>query len=105
MVVPNVSLADQEKLEDAGEEILQATIDLKENLFDDLSSAFQEQGINAYIDKNTGEIYLDAVILFGGDSAVLSEEGKALYSKFINAYLSVIFYEKYNGFIKQTIIE
>ena len=77
----------------------------KSDLFDDLKKAFDEQGINATVNKSTGELALDASVLFGGDSANISDDGKALLNKFLKAYTSIVYNEKYSGFISKTMVE
>ncbi len=77
----------------------------KADLFDDLYKEFEAQGINVTINRSTGEIAMDASVLFGGDSAVITADGKALLNKFLAAYTSIVYNEKYNGFIAKTMVE
>ncbi|MBR0467143.1 MAG: OmpA family protein [Clostridia bacterium] len=77
----------------------------KEDLFADLSSAFEQEGIKVTVNRENGEIALDSSVLFGGDSAELTGEGKAFLNKFIKAYTSVASSEKYNSFIAKTMVE
>lgn len=77
----------------------------KSDLFDDLYKEFEAQGINVTINRSTGEIAMDASVLFGGDSAVITADGKALLNKFLAAYTSIVYNEKYDGFISKTMVE
>ncbi len=77
----------------------------KTNLLDDLIAAFAKEGINVSIDKESGEMALDSSVLFGGDSADLTAEGKTFLNKFIKVYTEVAFSEKYDGFISKTMVE
>ena len=77
----------------------------KTNLLDDLIAAFAAEGINVTIDKESGEMALDSSVLFGGDSAELTADGKAFLNKFIKVYTEVAFSEKYQGFISKTMVE
>ena len=77
----------------------------KADLFDDLYNEFEAQGISVTIDRSTGEIAMDASVLFGGDSAVVTDAGKELLDKFLGAYTSIISKEKYTGFISKTVVE
>lgn len=77
----------------------------KEDLFDELTKAFEKEGITATVNRETGEIALDSSVLFGGDSAELTSDGKAFLNKFINAYSTVIGMDKFAAFISQTLIE
>ncbi len=84
---------------------LEDVLKRKNSLFDDLIKAFEAEGITATVNKETGEIALDSSVLFGGDSAELTADGKAFLNKFIKAYTSVVFSEEYDGFISKTIVE
>lgn len=77
----------------------------KANLFNDLIAAFKTEGINVTVNTENGEISLDSSVLFGGDSSELTAEGKSFLNKFIKAYTSVVYSEKYNGFISKTMVE
>lgn len=79
--------------------------EMKEDLLDDLSAAFEAEGLNVTVNRETGEISMDSSVLFGGDSSALTDEGKAFLNKFIKAYNSVAFSDKYDGFISKTMIE
>lgn len=77
----------------------------QEDLFSDLTTAFKNAGINVDVNKDTGEIAMDSTVLFGGDSADLTNDGKEFLNKFVKAYTSIIYNEKYDGFISKTIVE
>ncbi len=77
----------------------------KSDLFDDLYKEFEAQGINVTINRSTGELAMDASVLFGGDSAVITDDGKQLLNKFLNAYTAIIYNDKYNGFVTKTRVE
>ncbi len=77
----------------------------KANLFNDLIAAFKAEGINVTVNTENGEISMDSSVLFGGDSSELTAEGKTFLNKFIKAYTSVVYSEKYNGFISKTMVE
>lgn len=77
----------------------------KEDLYEDLANAFAAESINVTVNKETGEVALDTGVLFGGDSAELTAEGKAFLDKFIKAYNKVITADKYKGFITKTLVE
>lgn len=98
----------KESGENAGtlsEEEIKEIAEKKADLFEDLSKEFEAQGINVNINRVTGEIAMDSSVLFGGDSAVITEDGKQLLNKFLNAYTAIISNEKYNGFVKKTRVE
>ncbi len=77
----------------------------KADLFDDLYKEFEAQGISVTIDRSTGEIAMDASVLFGGDSAEVTDAGKELLDKFLGVYTTIISNEKYEGFISKTVVE
>lgn len=84
---------------------LEEVINKKNSLFDELIAEFKKEGINATVNKETGEILLDSSVLFGGDSAELTANGKSFLNKFIKAYTTVAFSPKYEGFISKTMVE
>ncbi len=93
------------KLDNMSDSQLEAIVEKKENLMDDLAKAFNDAGITVSVDQTSGEMAMDSSILFGGDSAVLSTEGKAFLNKFINAYTSIVYNDKYSGFVAKTMVE
>lgn len=100
------SLADQgANVNDLTEDEIKEIAEKKADLFDDLYKEFEAQGINVTINRSTGEIAMDASVLFGGDSAVITADGKALLNKFLAAYTSIVYNEKYDGFISKTMVE
>lgn len=90
---------------DLEEDKIEEIVEKKDNLLKDLIAAFQAAGINVSVDETTGELALDSSVLFGGDSAILRDEGKAFLNKFVDIYTSIVFSDKYDGFVSKTIIE
>lgn len=84
---------------------LKDIVEKKANLLEDLAAAFDEAGLNVAINTQTGEIALDSTILFGVDESAVSEEGKAFLQKFMGIYTSVVFNEKYSGFVSSIAVE
>ena len=87
------------------EEEIKEIAEKKSDLFDDLQAEFEAQGINVIINRSTGEIAMDASVLFGGDSAEITVDGKALLNEFLATYTTIIYNEKYEGFISKTMVE
>lgn len=77
----------------------------QQDLFTELEKAFADKGITATIDRVSGEIGIDSNVIFGGDSAELSDAGKEVLKQFISAYVSIVSDAKYAGFIEKTVIE
>ncbi len=92
-------------LEELTQQELEEIVTKKEDLLGDLTNAFTEADIKVTIDEATGELAMDSSVLFGGDSAVLTEDGKTFLNKFLEVYTSIIFSEKYDGFISKTMVE
>ena len=97
-----IDIDDIEALEPAEIEFF---IQAKDDLVANLATAFANAGINVDINRETGEMSVDSTVLFGGDSAVLSEEGKAFLNKFTSAYTSVVCTEAFDGLISKLMVE
>ncbi len=93
------------KLESLSESQLAALVEKKEDLMQDLAAAFKDADIAVTVDEKNAELAIDSSVLFGGDSAVVTAEGKEFLNKFIKVYTSVIFNSKYDGFISETLVE
>lgn len=93
------------KLDDLSDSKLEAIVEKKENLMEDLATAFNNAGIKVTVDEKTGELAMDSSVLFGGDSSVLTSEGKNFLNKFVDTYMSIVFSEKYKGFVSKTMVE
>ncbi len=104
-VEKNVDIEQIETLNNMSEDELKNLEKKKTDLFSDLANAFNDAGISVQVNKKTGEIAMDSTVLFGGDSADLTNEGKEFLNKFVKAYTSIIYNEKYDGFISKTMVE
>ncbi|MBR2283077.1 MAG: OmpA family protein [Ruminococcus sp.] len=104
-VTANLAAGDEDKLSEMTEEEITAIANRSDQLYDDLNAAFEQAGINAQINKETGEIALDSVVLFDLGKSDVSDEGKEFINKFMQAYTSVIFSDEYKGFISQIMVE
>lgn len=94
-----------DRINELSETELEAIVEKKDNLLDEMVEAFNNKGISVKVDKVTGELQMDSSVLFGGDSAVLTDDGKALLDEFIKVYNEIVFSEKYDGFISKTMVE
>lgn len=104
-VTANLSLGDVEKLQEMKPEEIEVIVNKNEELYSDLENAFSSAGISAAVNRETGEVALDSIVLFPSDRSSISDEGKELLNNFIREYTSVIFNEKYAGFIRSVEIE
>lgn len=93
------------KLDKLSDAQLEAIVEKKENLMEDLAKAFNDAGIKVTVDEKTGELAMDSSVLFGGDSAVLTADGKAFLNKFVDVYTGIVFSDKYEGFVSRTMVE
>lgn len=87
------------------DEQIEAIAQKRADLFDDLQSAFEAQGIQVTINRSMGEIALDSSVLFDVSQSDISEEGKVFLQKFMAAYTSVAFGEKYDQFVSRIMVE
>lgn len=84
---------------------LKEVVEKKANLLEDLAVAFDDAGLNVAVNAKTGEIALDSAILFGVSESAISQEGRDFLQKFMQIYVSVVFNEKYNGFVSRIMVE
>ena len=103
--IDNFEVEDYNRLDDFSAEKLQEIETTKKDLLNKLTVAFSNAGINVDINETSGEISLDSSVLFGGDSAELSDAGKEFLNKFITTYTSVVFSEEFDGFISKILVE
>ncbi|MEG2081474.1 MAG: OmpA family protein, partial [Oscillospiraceae bacterium] len=101
----NLTIEDAKSLENMSKEKIEKILKEKQNLAADLSAAFSSAGLNVDVDEVNGEISMDTSVLFGGDQAIITDAGKQLLNKFVGVYTSVVFNEKYNGFVSKIMVE
>ena len=101
----SISVDEKSALESMDEEQIQQIIEKRENLLTDLAAAYREAGLNVTVNEETGEIIMDSSVLFGVDSSDVSADGQAFLAQFINVYTSVVFNEKYSGFVSTIMVE
>lgn len=101
----NLTQEDAEKLETMPAEEVVEIAEVRANLLADLAAAFRTAGLNVQVDENTGVITLDSTILFAVDQAQVSQEGAELLYNFLLVYTTVVYHERYEGFVSEIIIE
>ena len=84
---------------------IEAIAEKKADLFDDLYAAFLEEGIDATINRSTGEIALESTILFEVGESTISGNGKVLLREFMEVYTGVVFSNKYEDFVSKILVE
>lgn len=75
------------------------------NLLADLTAAFKKANLSVQVNETTGEIALDATVLFALDESNISEAGKQLLVDFMDVYTAVVFSDRYEGFISEIVVE
>ncbi len=101
----NLTYEDLGKLENMTDEEIEEIMEMKADLLNDLADAYEEAGLDVTVDEETGEITMDAEVLFDYNSYAISADGEALLEEFITIYCEVVFDEKYDGFISQIMVE
>ena len=101
----NFTAEDLEALKGMGLNDLVEIVRVRMSLLSDMATALAQAGIEAAVDQATGQVTLDATVLFERDSAELSASGKELLKKFAQAYSYVVLHEKYNGLISAVMVE
>ena len=101
----NLSIEDYEKLENMDEDEIEEIKQKQADLLKDLAEAYEEAGLGVTVNEETGEIALDAAVLFPVNEYEVSEEGKELLDQFIQIYCSVVFDEKYEDFVSTIMVE
>ena len=104
-ITTNLRVADSDQLAnltDAEIEFLRTHVS---ELYNELEVAFEKAGVAAKVNKETGEVALDSVVLFEFDKYMISPEGEQMLRNFLRAYTSVIFSERFRGLVSEIAIE
>ncbi len=101
----NFAQADMATIDDLTEDELIQIATTRATLLHNLKIAFQQVGLSVQINEASGEIALDSAVLFGGDSAELTQDGMEFLQKFITVYSTVVLSEEFEGFISSVLVE
>ena len=101
----NISTEEVEALEAMTEAQLQQIVQKRADLLQDLAAAYANSGLAVKVDTETGEIILDSGVLFAVNEYAISAAGQDFLKQFISIYTSVVFNEKYDGFVSQIMVE
>lgn len=104
-LMSNMTIEDISKLEKMSESKLEEITEKRADLLTDLAAAYKAAGLNVKINENTGEIALDSTVLFDVNESKVSAKGKEFLKTFVDIYTSVVFDEKYVGFVSKIMIE
>ncbi len=94
-----------EDLDNVDLDKLQAAVEARALMLTDLELAFLEKNITVTMDDVTGEIAFDSAVLFGGDSAELTDDGKTFLNDFMTTYASVVSAAAYDDVVDTIMIE
>ena len=101
----SVLVEELDALENMSEEEIEQIIEKREDLLTDLATAYEASGLAVTVNQETGEIVMDSSVLFDVNSAEISQQGKDFLKQFIGVYNSVVFDEKYAGFVSKIMVE
>jgi chemotaxis protein MotB len=90
---------------DLSDSELEELAETKRDILAELEQAFKDEGIEATIDYDSGEVVLEESFLFATNSYELSAEGKKYLDSFMNVYTSVVLKEEYSSYIAQIVVE
>lgn len=96
-----------EDLKEMSDDSLKQVVIVQKDILEALQSAYGAAGIEVEIDGQSGKITMSDSILFGLDSAELSEEGKAYLDGFLKVYADVVLDEgsDYYDYIDAILLE
>lgn len=77
----------------------------RSEILDKLVEEMQAGGIDINVNYETGEVSLDAGILFDVNSYDISDEGKATLDKFIEIYTGVVFSDEFSDWVSRIVVE
>ena len=89
----------------AQQEQLDRIIGVKTDLIEALKNRFNETSLSVSVDPDTGDITLDANVLFESDEFNLTESGEQLLTQFIPIYISVLMSPDFRDNVSEIIIE
>ncbi len=101
----SVDPADAAAIDDLSETELIDIAATRQRLLDSIQYQLDELGIGLMMDPDTGVISLDTSILFGGDSAELSDTGKAFLKMYVWSYAGVVTDPAFDGFLSAILVE
>lgn len=100
-----MSQEDWDKLRGLSDNQIQEIAKKKADLLADLAQAYKDAGLAVSINTVTGEIALDATVLFEVSEYEISADGKDFLKKFTEIYTSVVYSEAYADFVSKVLIE
>lgn len=96
---------DKDAFGEMSEDEQQAIVDKKDELLENMDTSYGESGLDVNVDKTSGEINMDATILFDVNQATISAEGKEFLKEFVRVYTDVALSGEYDGFLSKIVVE
>ncbi len=101
----NFNKEDAAILNQISSEKLEALLQTRHDLLADLEKVFNENNIAVTVNKDSGELSLNAEVLFATNEYALTSEGEEVVRQFTSVLSEVLSEEKYNGFISDIVIQ
>ncbi|SET93180.1 Outer membrane protein OmpA [Salinibacillus kushneri] len=87
------------------EEIIDSLVGYERGMIEQLSKAFQQEGVDVEIDQESGSIKFDSDLLFDYDEAILKSQFKQQLQEIIPVYTSVLLNEENQDKVDSILIE
>lgn len=101
----NFNKEDAAILNQISSEKLEALLQTRHDLLADLEKVFNENNIAVTVNKDSGELSLNAEVLFATNEYALTSEGEEAVKQFMSVLSEVLSEEKYIGFISDIVIQ
>lgn len=95
----NIRPEDMEKLEGLTEETIKDINNTREEFITEIKEVLESIGLEIKLDEETGDVILDASVLFESNSAEISQEGKAQLTIFALAINEILKHDEYKDFV------
>ncbi len=101
----SLRLDEQENRLNEQETMLEALVGVRSRIIEEMSTSFRDNGINAMVDSETGDIVFESDVMFEYGSARLSDRGKRFIDAFLPPYLEVLLSDENAEYVAEIIIE
>ena len=101
----SLRLDEQENRLNEQEAMLEALVGVRSRIIEEMSVSFRDNGINAMVDSETGDIVFESDVMFEYGSAKLSDRGKRFIDAFLPPYLEVLLSDENAEYVAEIIIE
>lgn len=77
----------------------------RDSILDELKAAFDEAGVDASINESTGEVTIDATVLFAHNDSELTEDSKQYLDDLTTVYLNTLLSEQFADEVSEIAIQ